>query len=63
MAVWGHGSPSPAPVCCAQVVRDLTRDGRWSTHDVIVRKKMGGGGIRRNSAGIFKQSMGAIGTQ
>jgi hypothetical protein len=26
-------------------VRDLTRDGRWSTYDVSVRKKMGGGGI------------------
>jgi hypothetical protein len=23
-------------------LRDLTRDGRWSTHDVSVRKKMGG---------------------
>jgi hypothetical protein len=25
-------------------VRDLTRDGRWGTYDVSVRKKMGGGG-------------------
>ncbi len=25
-------------------VRDLTRDGRWSTYDVSVLKKMGGGG-------------------
>jgi hypothetical protein len=23
-------------------VRDFTRDGRWSTYDVSVRKKMGG---------------------
>ncbi len=27
-------------------VRDLTRDGRWSTYDVSVLKKMGGGGAR-----------------
>ncbi len=26
-------------------VRDFTRDGRWSTYDVSVRKKMGGGGV------------------
>jgi hypothetical protein len=29
-------------------VRDLTRDGRWSTYDVSVRKKMGGGDMRRD---------------
>jgi hypothetical protein len=27
-------------------VRDLTRDGRWSTYDVSVLKKMGGGKMR-----------------
>jgi hypothetical protein len=30
------------------VVGDFTRDGRWSTHDVSVRKKMGGK-MRTNS--------------
>jgi hypothetical protein len=29
-------------------VRDLTRDGRWSTYDVSVLKKMGGGGRDAN---------------
>ncbi len=34
-----HGAPAPLPA-----LRDLTRDGRWSTYDVSVHKKMGGGG-------------------
>jgi hypothetical protein len=29
-------------------VRDFTRDGRRSTYDVSVRKKMGGGEMRTN---------------
>jgi hypothetical protein len=32
-------------------VRDFTRDGRWSTHDESVRKKMGGGGGKCTQTG------------
>ncbi len=38
-------TPSKATICIPcllAAVRDFNRDGSWSTHDVSVRKKMGG---------------------
>jgi hypothetical protein len=40
-----------------RAVRDLTRDGRWSTYDVSERKKMGGGGSMRRDRIPFKATI------